>query len=70
MSSRTTIALLLAIALSPAAAMAASKHQAPRQVGPAVEQQGVTAYGYSQTPPSVTEPTYMMIQDQSMGTGE
>jgi hypothetical protein len=73
MSNKITIALLLAIALSPASALAASKHAVRHQVGPAVEQQapGTLAYGYAnQAPPSVREPTYMWIQDQGIGTGE
>ena len=65
--SKTTIALVLAIALAPAAALAASKHQVRHQ-----DQQndGQSAYGYSRTAPSVAEPTYMAIQDRSIGTGE
>jgi hypothetical protein len=74
MSNSTRFAILLALAIAPAStAFAATKHAVSHQVGPAVEQQapGSAAYGYSsQTPPSVTEPTYMWIQDQSIGTGQ
>jgi hypothetical protein len=65
--SKTSIALVLAIALAPAAALAASKHQVRHQD----QNEANTAYAQT-TPsaPSVTEPTYMMIQDRSIGTGE
>ena len=61
MSRKTSIALALAIALSPAVALAASKHQArPAQ------NEGQKAYGYSQTAPSTSEPEYMAYQDRSI----
>jgi hypothetical protein len=62
MTRKTSIALALAIALSPAAALAASKHQVHHQVGPSTEQ--TEAYAYeNQNAPSVSEPSYMQYQD-------
>jgi hypothetical protein len=70
MSNKTRIALLLAIAIAPASAMAAAKHPV-HQVGPAVEQQApASAFARESQAPSAAEPTYMMIQDQGMNTGE
>ena len=71
MSNKTRIALLVAIAIAPASAMAAAKHPA-RQGDQAVEQHAPAAAAYardSQTP-SMAEPTYMWIQDQSIGRGD
>jgi hypothetical protein len=71
MSNKTRIALLLAIAIAPASAMAATKHPVRHQVGPAVERQAPgDAYARDRQAPSAAEPTYMWIQDRGFGTGE
>jgi len=67
MSNKIRIALLLAIAIAPASAMAAAKH--PARQG---EQQAPAAASYARDSqaPSTAEPTYMWIQDQSIGRGD
>jgi hypothetical protein len=70
MSTKTRIALLLAVAIVPASAMAAAKHPA-HQAAPAVEQQApAAAFARDTQAPSTAEPTYMWIQDQSVGLGD
>jgi hypothetical protein len=68
MSNKTRIAVLLAIAIAPASALAAAKHPAH----PANQQQApaATAYARDNQTPTTAEPTYMWIQDQSIGSGE
>jgi hypothetical protein len=71
MSTKTRIALLLAVAIVPASAMAAARHPA-HQAAPAAEQQAPAgaAYARDTQAPSTAEPTYMWIQDQSVGLGD
>jgi hypothetical protein len=73
MSNKIAIALLLAVALSPASALASSKHPVRHQAALAVERQarGNSAYGYvGQNPPSVREPAYIWVQDQGVANGD